>query len=70
MSADEKQRAEEQILQWLHTSSPQDVRDLLNRAPSVPISSSALERAVWYLVDGGKARFTTDWKLSLNERAG
>ncbi len=70
MTVDEKDLAEEQVLRWLRTSSPQDVRDLLNRTPSVPISSSALERAVWYLVDGGKARFTTDWKLSLIERAG
>jgi hypothetical protein len=68
MSDDEKTRAEEQILQWLHGSSPQDVRDLLSRAPSASLSSSAVERAVWYLVDGGKARFTNDWKLSLNER--
>lgn len=68
MTLDEKQRAEEQILQWLREGSPQDVSALLSREPAVALPPSALERAVWYLVDGGKARFTKDWKLSLNEQ--
>lgn len=69
MTVDEKRRAEDQILEWLRDSSPQDVRDLLSRTPAVPIPTPALERAVWYLVDEGRALFTNDWKLSLNENA-
>jgi hypothetical protein len=62
----EKQRAEELILEWLRDApAPQDVRDLFSRAAEVP--TPALERAVWYLVDEGRASFTNDWKLTLTE---
>ncbi|HEY0150795.1 MAG TPA: hypothetical protein VGB92_02290 [Longimicrobium sp.] len=64
----EKQRAEELILEWLRSApAPQDVRDLFSRSAEVPVP--ALERAVWYLVDEGRASFTNDWKLSLAENA-
>jgi len=70
MTSDDKQRAEELILEWLRTArAPQDVRDLFSRSAEVPIPTPALERAVWYLVDEGRASFTNDWKLSLNENA-
>lgn len=68
MTNHDKQRAEELILEWLRTApAPQDVRDLFSRTAEVPVP--ALERAVWYLVDEGRASFTNDWKLSLNEHA-
>jgi hypothetical protein len=67
---DDKQRAEELIVEWLRSArAPQDVRDLFSRSTEVPIPTPALERAVWYLVDQGRASFTNDWKLSLNENA-